>query len=97
MKLTKWNPEDFLTTPEAQAEYLRLVLEENDPAELCKALGTIARARGMTEIAEKTGLNRQALYKAFSGEGDPRASTFFKVLDALDIQLSIQTGAATRT
>ena len=92
MKLTKWNPEDFLTTPEAQTEYLRLVLEENDPAELCKALGTIARARGVTEIAEKTGLNRQALYKAFSAEGDPRASTLWKVLGALDIQLSVQNG-----
>ena len=87
MELKKWDAAEYLDTPEAQQEYLLAAMEENDPARLCEALGTIARARGMTDIAEATGLNRQALYKAFSSEGDPRASTLWKMLDALGIKL----------
>ena len=68
-------------------EYLRQALEDGDPAELAAALGDIARARGMTQLARDTGLSRESLYKALSGERSPGFDTILKVMGALGLQL----------
>lgn len=71
------------------AEYMRQVLEDGDPAELGAALGAIARAREMTELARETGLSREGLYKSLSGERAPSTETLFKVLKALGFKLTL--------
>lgn len=83
----------FLETPEDVIRYLELALEEDDPALFQKALGDVARSRGMSAIAEASGINRTALYKALSEEGDPRLSTLMSVLKALGLRLSLQPAA----
>ena len=86
---TSWDTAEFLTDDEAIVEYLKAALEENDPAFFVKAIGNVARAKGMTNIAQETQMGRPSLYKALSGERDPRIGTVMKVLAALDIQLTI--------
>ena len=86
---TPWDSAEFLTNDEVIIEYLKAALEENDPAFFMKAVGNVARAKGMTNIAQETQLGRPSLYKALSGERDPRIGTVMKVLAALDIQLTI--------
>ena len=71
-------------------EYLRQVLQEGDPVELGAALGDIARARGMTQLARDTGLSRESLYKSLSGERAPSSATLFKVMKALGFKLTIE-------
>ena len=81
---------EYLKTDEDVANYLTLVLEENDPAELTHALGTIARARGMTEVARASGLTREALYKALRPTSHPRFDTIARVCTALGVKLVAQ-------
>jgi len=69
------------------AAYLEAALENGDPAVVMRALGTIARARGMSQIARATGLGRESLYKALSPEGNPEFSTVMKVVRALGLKL----------
>ena len=73
LKLRKWDSAEHLNSDEDIALYLDACLEEagNDPAFIAKALGNIARARGMSQLARETGLGRESLYKALSGEGNP--------------------------
>jgi probable addiction module antidote protein len=80
-----------LRSPEDSAEYLNLVLAECDPAELAAALGHIARARGMAQLAEDTGLSRESLYKGLSGERVPSADTLLRVIRALGFKLALTT------
>ena len=84
---------EHLKTDEDVANYLTLVLEENDPAELTHALGTIARARGMTEVARASGLTREALYKALRPNAQPRFDTVSRVCAALGVKLIAQPAA----
>jgi len=86
---------EHLTDDQAIAEYLSIVLEENDPAALAEALGDIARARGMTDIAKASGLAREALYKALRPSSQPRFDTISRVCDALGLKLSVQAKHAT--
>lgn len=79
-----------LKTDEDIANYLTVVLEDNDPAELTHALGTIARARGMTEVARASGLTREALYKALRPTSQPRFDTIARVCAALGVKLVAQ-------
>lgn len=72
------------------ATYLTLVLEENDPSELAHALGVVARARGMSEIAKASGLTREALYKALRTDAQPRFETVSRVCAALGVKLVAQ-------
>ena len=72
---------------------LTLVLEEGDPGELAHALGVIARARGMTQIAAEAGMGREALYKALRADASPRFETILKVMHALGLRLSVQPAA----
>ena len=80
---------EHLTSPEAQAELLADAVESGNAGYLATALGTIARARGMTGVAKEAGVTREALYKALSAEGDPRLSTFVGVVRALGLKLTI--------
>jgi probable addiction module antidote protein len=78
----------YLTTPEAQTELLNDALASGNAAYVAQALGVIARARGMTEIAREAGVTREALYKSLSDEGDPRLTTLLGVIRALGVTLS---------
>jgi probable addiction module antidote protein len=81
---------EYLEDEQAIADYLTVVLEENDPSALAQALGTAARARGMTEIAKATGLAREALYKALRDNAQPRFDTVNRVCHALGVKLVAQ-------
>ena len=82
---------EHLDSEEALAEYLTAIMEENDPALLAAALGDIARARGMTEIAKAAGITREALYKALRPGAQPRFDTVSRVCTALGVRLVVQT------
>jgi probable addiction module antidote protein/putative addiction module killer protein len=88
-KTTVWNAADTLETKEDIAAYLDAVLEDGDPDLLKAALGDIARAKGMTTIAEAAGLGRANLYKALSPDGNPEFATVARVLKALGLRLSV--------
>lgn len=80
----------YLTDDAAVAEYMNAVLESDDPDLLLLALGDIARARGMAQIAKETGLGRKSLYKALAPGAKPRFDTVLKVARALGVRLSAQ-------
>ena len=88
-KTTRYDVAEHLRTPEEMAAYLEACLEaaKGDAAFIAKALGDIARARGMTQVARDTGLSRESLYKALSGERSPDFETILKVVSALGIRL----------
>lgn len=81
---------EYLKTDEDIANYLTVVLEDNDAALLAAALGDIARARGMTEIAKASGIGREALYKALRPNAQPRFDTIARVCAALGVKLVAQ-------
>lgn len=89
--LPEFDITEHFDSDEAIAEYLTVILEDNDPALLAAALGDIARARGMTEIAKASGLTREALYKALRPTASPRFDTIAKVCKALGVKLTAQT------
>ena len=89
-ELPEFDMAEHLPDQQAIAEYLTIVLEENDPAEFAHALGTIARARGMTEIARASGLTREALYRALRSDAQPRFDTVSRVCAALGVKLVAQ-------
>ena len=78
----------YLDSEEAIAEYLSQVLEDEDNDEFIRAIGHIAKAKGMAQIAKDTGLGRESLYKAFRSNAKPRFDTVMKVMNAFQIQLS---------
>lgn len=88
--LPEFDMAEYLEDEQAIAEYLTIVLEENDPSALAEALGTIARARGMTEIAKASGITREALYKALRPNAQPRFDTVSRVCAALGVRLVAQ-------
>ncbi|KZD04917.1 addiction module antidote protein [Oceanibaculum pacificum] len=83
-----WDASEHLDSAEAIAAYLDAAMEDGDPALIAAALGDVARARGMTQIAKDTGLARESLYRALSADGNPEFSTVLKVLKAMGIRLS---------
>lgn len=85
--LPEFDMAEHLKTEADIADYLNIVLEEGDGAELAHALGIIARAKGMAEIAQKSGLTREALYKALRPNAQPRFDTVHKVMQALGVKL----------
>ena len=85
--LPEFDMAEWLPDEAAVAEYLTVVMEENDPAALAKALGTIARARGMSEIAAKAGIGREALYKALRDGTSPRYETISREFETLGVKL----------
>ena len=89
MKIKKFDVVDFLGSDEAIIEYLNAAIEEGDSDFFVKAVGDVARAKGMMKVARTTGLGRQNLYRSLSRGGNPRVGTLFRVLDALDVRLSV--------
>lgn len=88
--LPEFDATEYLDSEQAMAEYLTAMLESNDPALLAAALGDIARARGMSEIAKASGLTREALYKALRPNAQPRFDTISRVCAALGVRLVAQ-------
>ena len=92
LKLRKWDSAEHLKTNQDMAAYLEACLEEagDDAAFIAKALGNIARAKGMTQLSMVTGLGRESLYKALSGEGNPSFATILKVTHALGLKFHVE-------
>jgi len=90
IKLRKWDSAEHLKTDEDMLLYLQACMDEagDDAAFIAKALGNIARAKGMSQLAKDTGMGRESLYKALSGEGNPSFGTILKVMHALGMRLS---------
>jgi probable addiction module antidote protein len=86
----KWDAAHYLDSPEMVAAYIDAALEDGDAALVAAALGDIARSKGMSEIAKKTGVTREGLYKALSTDGDPRLTTFLGVIKSLGLRLSVK-------
>src|SRR5271156_4979496 len=84
---------EYMDSVEAINAYMEEALQTDDPAFIAQALGTIARARGMSRIARKAGLSRESLYKALSAEGNPEFGTIIRVMQALGLKLSITAAA----
>src|SRR5580693_1970721 len=82
-----FDPAAYLDSPEAMLAYLEGAFADGDAGEIADALGVVARARGMSQLAEETGLTRQALYKALSNDGNPEFATVLKVIRALGFRL----------
>ncbi|GJB78392.1 MULTISPECIES: addiction module antidote protein [Pseudomonas] len=89
-KLIPFDMAALLSSDEAITEYLSQVLADGDTEEIIRALGHIARARGMTQIATESGLGRESLYKALSPGAKPRFDTVLKVIRALGVDLLVQ-------
>jgi len=86
---SKWDIIDYLKTEEEMALYLSVALEEDDIAFFNIALGDVARAKGMTEVARAAGLGRESLYKGLSEQGNPEFATVLKVLRALGLGFTV--------
>jgi probable addiction module antidote protein len=89
---TRWDAAEHLGSEEDVAAYLQACADENDPQLMVAALGDVARARGIMELAKRTGLTRMGLYKALSGEGNPSYATVAKVAHALGLKISVRAG-----
>jgi probable addiction module antidote protein len=87
LKTTPFDPAQYLTSAESQTELLNDALASGHAAYIANALGIIARARGMTEVAREASVTREALYKSLSEEGDPRLTTLMGVARALGFKL----------
>lgn len=87
VELSDFDTSHYLDNEEVIAEYLSQVLADGDPDELLLAIGNIAKARGITKIANDTGLGRESLYKVFAPGAKPRFETVMKVMRALGVEL----------
>lgn len=90
IKTRRWDSAEHLKTEQDIALYLEACFDEagDDAAFIAKALGNVARARGMTKLAQDTGMGRESLYKALSGDGNPSFATVLKVARALGVKLT---------
>ena len=96
MRTTLFDAADYLSTREAQVEYITAAYETGDPEFIRDAYNLVARARGMARIAEETGLSRESLYKALGDKGNPEFNTMMKINRALGITLSAHLAKPTR-
>ena len=94
LKVLPFDPAEHLQTEEDILYYLEAAMEGNDPKHIASALGDVARSKGMSEIARKAKVGRQALYNALSEDGNPTLETLIGVLNALGLQLTVQKRAA---
>lgn len=88
--LTVYDPADYLKSEQSIAAFLNDFLEEGNSAMIAEALGIAARARGMTEVASKSGIARESLYKALRADSQPRLDTILKVMNAFGVRLVVQ-------
>ena len=86
--LAEFDPSKYLDDEDAISDYIRLAIEDGDPGLLAAALGDVARARGMTQVAQAAGLTREALYKALRPDAHPRFDTIQRVCRALGVKLT---------
>ena len=91
-KLTTFDPADFLETEADRAQFISEALETGDSVFIAKALGIVARSKGMSAIATDTGMHRETLYRALSEQGNPTLKTTLAVLSALGIKLTAHAG-----
>ena len=96
-KTTRFDAADYLNTEARQVAYITAALETGDADFVRDALGLVARARGMSEIAKSAGLNRESLYKAPGETGNPEFSTVMRIVRALGLRLSVRPAATGRT
>jgi len=89
---TTWDAADYLKSDEDIAQYLEAVFEDGDPALVAAALGDVARAKGMSQVAREAGLGRESLYKALSSSGNPEFATVLKVIRALGLKIKLAAG-----
>ena len=94
LKVLPFDPAEHLETEDDILYYLEAAMEGNDPKHIASALGDVARSKGMSEIAKKAGVGRQALYNALSDSGNPTLETLTSVLNALGFQLTVLRRAA---
>lgn len=93
VKTIPWDATESLKTDEDMAAYLEAAIEDGDPAVISAAVGDIARAKGMSQIARETGLGRESLYKALSPGGNPEFATILKVVRALGLRFHVEAAA----
>ena len=93
VKTTPWDASEHLKAEEDMAAYLEAAIEDGDPAVISAAIGDIARAKGMSQIASETGLGRESLYKALSPGGNPEFATILKVVRALGLKFHVEAAA----
>lgn len=94
MTLTPYDPAAYLTSEEDILYYLEAAMEGNDPKHIARALRDVARSKGMSDIAHKSGLEPQALYTALSENGNPTLETLTAILTALGLEFSVKRRAA---
>src|SRR5579862_3487354 len=94
VKTKRFDAAEYLDTPERQAAYISVALETGDAAFVRDAVGIVARARGMGEIARTAGLNRESLYKALGESGNPEFGTMMRIVRALGLTLSARPAEA---
>ncbi len=92
-KLTTYDPAEDLTSDQAMATFMAEAFETNDASYIAHALGIVARAKGMAQIASQTGLSREQLYRSFSGKGNPTLKTTLSVMNALGLDLTAKVHA----
>jgi len=93
-RFSRYDTADYLTDPADAAAYLEAALEDSsDPADVASALGTIARSGNLSELARRTDMSREGLYKALSPDGNPSFATIVKVADALGLKLHFESVA----
>lgn len=90
LETTKFDIQDHLRTPKQRAAYLEAAFEDGDPTLITNALGDVARAIGMADVAREAGITREGLYKALSDKGDPRLSTLSGVVKAFGLRLAVR-------
>jgi probable addiction module antidote protein len=88
-KTIPWDAADYLKTDADIANYLEAAFEDGDSSLVAAALGDVARAKGMSQVAQTAGLGRESLYKALSPEGNPEFATVLKVIRALGLKLKV--------
>jgi probable addiction module antidote protein len=89
VKTRTFDPAAYLDNPDSIAAYMTDALETGDPAFVADALGVIARARGMSEVAREAGVSRESLYRALSADGNPEFGTVMRVAQALGLRFSV--------
>ncbi|MCL2095214.1 putative addiction module antidote protein [Candidatus Saccharibacteria bacterium] len=89
VKISKWDAAEFLESQEDIDAYIEVAFESGDPKQITKALGNAAKARGMIDVASKTGMTREHLYTSLSESGNPTLQTLTKVMDTLGYQLAV--------
>ena len=97
LKTTPFDAAEYLDSPAACAAYLESAMDDGDAATIADALGVVARARGMTQIARETGLSRESLYRALRADGNPEFATLLRVVRALGLRFSVSVAEPAET